>query len=165
MGLGQIFWLTTKAKKCGGFQLTEYTKNVENEVVRREKFYISELSGQPPRYKITTQNTPDMRQYLILLFVVFSLLSCSRDDEAYPENPKWLEDKITQMAGSAMPGIEVVAYKWNNMYFYHIMNPVSSCMYCDFYDYSGTKMVWSDDDFADFITYGEKVRVVWKKGY
>ncbi len=106
-----------------------------------------------------------MKQYLILFIIFFSTLSCAQNEEEYPENPKWLKDKIEQMAASAMPGIEVIAYKWNDGYYYHIMNPISSCMFCDFYDYRGNKIVWTDDDITDFNKHGKIVKVVWKKGY
>lgn len=105
-----------------------------------------------------------MKLRLILFLIVFSLLSCSQDDE-YPDTPKWLKNKIAQMEKDAIPGTEVVAYRWNDGYYYHIMNPVASCMFCDLYDYSGKKVEWTEDDFKDFHEHGEMINIVWKKPY
>lgn len=104
-----------------------------------------------------------MKHLLIFFILLFATLSCSRNDDDFPENPGWLNDRIAQMELNAIPGTEVIAYQWMDGYYYHIMNPVSSCLLCDVYDYSGNKIVWTDEDFIDFHTHGKMVKVVWRK--
>jgi hypothetical protein len=97
---------------------------------------------------------------LIFAFFLF-LLSCIKDNDT-PPNPGWLNDRISQLEGSAFHiGASVTLYKWNNEYYYHIINPISSCMFCDFYDYAGNKFEWTTELSGDFQKNAKMVMVVW----
>jgi len=62
-------------------------------------------------------------------------------------------------------GAAVYEYKWNDSYYFHIQNPVSSCMFCEVYNYDGVKIVWTDESFNDFMKNSQKLRVVWQRGF
>lgn len=99
----------------------------------------------------------------IALLFVFSLLlfSC---EEKFPENPDWLNEKITQMETPAYYfGTVVYAYEWNKDHYYLISIGLASCVMCEFYDYQGVKVVWTDDKIADFNKNGKKIKVVWQR--
>ena len=105
------------------------------------------------------------RLILFFLFVTIISCSCSSDDEDKAALPKWLWDKIEQMNNNSMPGMAVYEYKWKGSYYYNIVNPVSSCLFCDFYDYDGVKYQWTSEDIDDFNKNAELIREVWNKGY
>jgi hypothetical protein len=99
----------------------------------------------------------------IALLFIFSLLlfSC---EEKFPENPDWLNEKINQMETQPYYfGTVVYAYEWNKEHYYLISIGLSSCVMCEFYDYQGVKVVWTDDKIADFNKNGKKIKVVWQR--
>jgi hypothetical protein len=98
----------------------------------------------------------------MLLFTVF-LFSCATDDDTLPPNPRWLNDKIELLKVNGFPGTTVYAYHWKSTYFYYIMNPISSCAFCEFYSYSGTLNPIGSDDFDDFNENAKMVKAVWEK--
>jgi hypothetical protein len=103
----------------------------------------------------------------IALMVLFSLMlfSCEKDKN-FPENPDWLNEKISQMETPAYyVGTTVYAYKWNREYFYLISIGLSSCAMCEFYNYEGVKVEWTDDKIADFQKNGKRIKVVWQRGF
>jgi hypothetical protein len=103
----------------------------------------------------------------IALMVLFSLMlfSCEKDKN-FPENPDWLNEKISQMETPAYyVGTTVYAYKWNREYFYLISIGLSSCAMCEFYNYEGVKVEWTDDKIADFLKNGKRIKVVWQRGF
>lgn len=103
---------------------------------------------------------------LILIFIFsIALLSCERDNK-YPDNPDWLDAKISQM--ETLPyyaGTTVYAYKWDREYYYLISIPLSSCMMCEFYNYQGEKINWSEDKIADFQKNSKRLNIVWERGF
>ena len=105
-----------------------------------------------------------MNKIVFLFLLSFLVLSCERD-ENLPPNPEWLNTKISQLASSPLPGITINAYKWDNAYYYHVLNPISSCMFCEVYNYSGDLVTWTDDEFKDFINNGKLIKAVWEKGF
>jgi hypothetical protein len=98
--------------------------------------------------------------FLISLFVI----SCEKD-EKLPPNPDWLNTMISRLENSSLPGITINAYKWNKVYYYHVLNPISSCMFCEVYDYSGDLIRWSNEEIADFVKNGKLIKAVWEKGF
>lgn len=105
-----------------------------------------------------------MKKIALVFFVSLLIISCEKE-EKLPPNPEWLNTMISQMENSQLPGIVIYAYRWNEEYYYYISNPISSCMYCEIYDYTGTKVTWTNDEFEDFITNGKRIKAVWQKGY
>jgi hypothetical protein len=105
-----------------------------------------------------------MKKIAFLFLLSFLVISCEKEGKL-PPNPVWLNTMISQLENSQVPGIVIYAYKWNDNYYYYVSNPISSCMYCDIYDYSGVKVTWTDDELLDFTTYGNRIKAVWQKGY
>lgn len=106
-----------------------------------------------------------MRKKIIIYLIFLSILSCKKDnDEQMPDNPKWLNDKISMMDTSMYyKGTVVTMYKWTNEYFYLFSIPLSSCIMCDFYNYLGDKYLWSDDKLSDFQKNAIKIKIVWSE--
>ena len=102
---------------------------------------------------------------IAFVFLLSLLVTSCEKEEKLPPNPDWLNTMISQMENSPLPGIVIDAYKWNEEYYYHVSNPISSCLFCVIYDYSGAKVTWTDDEFEDFITNGKRIKAVWQKGF
>ncbi len=102
----------------------------------------------------------------VALMFLFSLMifSCKKEtDKKYPENPDWLTDKISQMkTADYYAGTIVYAYEWNNEYYYLISVPLSSCIWCDFFNYQGVKVEWTQDIIDDFPN-ARMIRIVWQR--
>ncbi len=105
-----------------------------------------------------------MKKIAIVFLLSLLVMSCEKD-EKLPPNPEWLNTMISQLENSPLPGISIYAYKWNENYYYRVSNPISSCLYCDMYDYSGARLTWTDDEFKDFETNGKLIKAVWEKGF
>jgi hypothetical protein len=103
-----------------------------------------------------------MKKIAFLFLLSFLVMSCEKE-EKLPPDPAWLNTMISQLENSQLPGIVIYAYKWNEKYYYYVLNPISSCAYCDTYDYAGVKVTWTDDEFLDFATNGKRIKAVWQK--
>lgn len=106
-----------------------------------------------------------MKKTALILFFFVLLVSCKKKDE-FPVNPDWLNARISEMETAFnFAGAAVYEYKWNDEYYFHIQNPISSCLFCEVYNYDGVKIVWTDETFNDFMKNGHKLRVVWQRGF
>jgi hypothetical protein len=105
-----------------------------------------------------------MQKVALVLILSIILFSCEKD-EKLPPNPEWLNTMITQLESSPFPGYVIWGYKWNEEYYYVVYNLISSCLYCETYDYSGTRVTWNDDEFEDFLKNGKQIKTVWEKGF
>ena len=106
-----------------------------------------------------------MRLPGILCFMVLITFSCCKDDDELDEVPNWLLAKIEQLENDSFPGWAIYEYKWNSSLFFHIVNPVSSCAFCEFYDYNGNKYEWTSDSFDDFQKNAVLLGTVWEEGF
>lgn len=106
-----------------------------------------------------------MKGNILVLLAVILLASCNKkNDRSYPENPQWLDDRISQMATAFdYVGTVVSAYEWNKEYYYLISIPISSCGMCEFYNYEGKKVEWTQDRIDDFQNNAKKVKIVWER--
>jgi len=102
---------------------------------------------------------------VILIGLSIAILACSKDnEEMIPENPKWLNDKISIMDTAIYyQGTVVTLYKWTNQYYYLFSIPFSSCIMCDFYNYKGVKFIWTDGKGEDFQKNAKKIKIVWSQ--
>ena len=105
-----------------------------------------------------------MKKLAFIFLLSFFVISCEKEEKV-PPNPEWLNTMIAQFENSQLPGIVIYAYKWNQEYYYYVSNPISSCVYCEVYDYSGIKITFNDDEFQDFITNAKRIKTVWEKGF
>lgn len=108
---------------------------------------------------------PNIMKKIAFVFLLPLLVLACEKEEKLPPNPAWLNTMISQLENSPLPGIVINAFKWNEEYYYHVSNPISSCAYCDVYDYAGERVIWTDDKFLDFVDNGKLIRVVWEKGF
>jgi hypothetical protein len=105
-----------------------------------------------------------MKKIAFFIFLLLLVISCKKD-EKLPPNPDWLNTKISQLESSPLPGLTINAYRWNEVYYYNVLNPISSCMFCEVYDYSGDLITLTGDEFKDFVDNGKLIKTVWQKGY
>jgi hypothetical protein len=104
-----------------------------------------------------------MKKFLLYFIFIVILFSCE-NEKKYPDSPDWLLTRISIMkTPDYYFGTSVYAYKWNREYFYLISIPLSSCMMCEFYNYSGNKVVWTEKNTLDFQKNGERIREVWHR--
>jgi len=107
-----------------------------------------------------------MKKCAFVFFCSLILISCRKDNEAFPENPDWLTDMISQMeTADYYAGTTVYAYEWNDEYYYLISIGLSSCAMCEFYNYQGVKVVWTQEKIDDFQKNGNRIKVVWERGF
>lgn len=106
-----------------------------------------------------------MKKIALMFFFSLILFSCKKEnDEKFPANPDWLTVKISQMeTADYYAGTVVYAYEWNNEYYYLISIGLSSCGFCEFYNYQGVKYVWTSDKIDDFQKNGKMIKVVWQR--
>lgn len=103
-----------------------------------------------------------MKKLALMGLFTLMLFSCEKDKN-FPENPDWLNAKISQMETSAnYAGTTVYAYEWNSEYYYLISIGLSSCAMCEFYNYQGVKVEWTDEKIADFQN-AKRIKVVWQR--
>jgi hypothetical protein len=105
-----------------------------------------------------------MKKIAFVFLLSLLVMSCEKD-EKLPPNPEWLNTMISQLENSPLPGISIYAYKWKENFYYWVSNPISSCMFCELYDYSGVKPSWTEDEFTDFVNNGKLIKAVWEKGF
>lgn len=105
-----------------------------------------------------------MKHVILLSFLLTFLVSCEKTELPYiPENPEWLEQKINELEdGPSYGGIKINIFLWNNEYYYHILNPISSCMFCELFSYQGEKIVWAEGMLNDFFENGKFIVCIWK---
>ena len=106
-----------------------------------------------------------MRRIVLMVFFSFMLFSCNKEnDEKFPANPDWLTDKISQMeTADYYVGTTVYAYEWNNEYYYLISIWLSSCAMCEFYNYQGVKVEWTQEKIDDFQKNAKRIKIVWQR--
>ncbi len=78
--------------------------------------------------------------------------------------PPWLQARIDSI--SANPeyyGTKVYRYTWHGVFFYYFMIPLSSCAYCDIYDWNGKRLHFgTDDEVIRFITEKSDGVLIWE---
>ena len=95
----------------------------------------------------------------------FMIFSCEKD-EKFPANPDWLNTKISQMeTPNYYVGTTISGYEWNKEYYYLVSIPLSSCAMCEFYNYQGSLVEWTNEKSADFQINGKKVKTIWKRDF
>ncbi len=110
-----------------------------------------------------------LKVIFISSFLFLAFISCNKGDITQPYNyerdtPEWLKEKIDSISVIQFyHGAKVYRYIWNRNYVYHIMIPISSCMYCEVYDYYGNKIEFTDDKmFSDFLNNKTGKVLVWE---
>jgi hypothetical protein len=89
-----------------------------------------------------------------------------RKTQEFPRESRLAKCKDISMDTSAFYAMAVVyAYEWDNEYYYLISNGLSSCAMCEFYNYQGEKVAWTDEKIADFQKNAKRIKVVWKGSF
>ncbi len=102
------------------------------------------------------------------MFLFLAFISCNKSDITQPYNyerdtPEWLKEKIDSISVIQFyHGAKVYRYTWNGNYVYHIMIPISSCAYCELYDYYGNKTEFTNDEFSDFLNTKTGEILIWE---
>ena len=107
-----------------------------------------------------------MKKIAFVLLCSLMVISCRKGNEEFPANPDWLTDKISQMeTADYYAGTTVYVYEWNNEYYYLISIGLSSCAMCEFYNYQGVKVEWTQEKIDDFQKNSKRIKVVWERGF
>ncbi len=103
-----------------------------------------------------------MLNYTRAFFILFLCFSCERySPPAFPENPLWLETRIKTIEAGTNFGYKINVYTWKEGYYYHIENMISSCMFCELYNYEGVEIRLSESEMNDFLANGKLIGTVW----
>lgn len=104
-----------------------------------------------------------MKKTALLILLSLLITACEKEEKP-PPNPEWLNSVITQME-DAIPGTAIYLYKWNGEFYYRISNPVSSCLYCTLYNYSGDLLILSAKSTEDFAGNARMIKLIWQKEF
>lgn len=108
---------------------------------------------------------------IITSLLLLPLSGCRNDTLVEPFNyerdtPVWLKEKIDSMSvDNRFVGTKVYRYEWKRNFMYHIMIPISSCVYCELYDQSSNKPQLDQVEFQDFLKNKKNVIVIWEWKY
>ena len=109
-----------------------------------------------------------LKVIFISSFLLLAFISCNKGDITQPydyerDTPVWLKEKIDSISVNQFyHGAKVYRYTWNRNYVYHIMIPISSCIYCELYDYYGNKIEFTENEFSDFLNNKTDETLVWE---
>lgn len=107
-----------------------------------------------------------MKYKLFGVLIFFVLFSCEKYSYTpLPANPAWLNVHIADLESETAFGKRIEVYLWRENYYYHFYNPVSSCLFCNFYDYYGNRYSWNWGDMENFFESSELLGYVWEDGY
>ncbi len=96
----------------------------------------------------------------LLALLVFGACEKQRFED---KNPTWLDQLIEEMEVKPYYGGSYInQYTWQNHFYYEITIPVSSCMYCDVYDYEGNRINWEENEIDDYLENRSKKLLIWK---
>jgi len=89
---------------------------------------------------------------LAILFISLVLLSACEKERYDDKNPKWLDQMIQEMENNPYyTGSSIERYTWKNNYYYEFTIPLSSCLYCDVYNFDGDRIDWQKNDIDDYL--------------
>jgi len=107
-----------------------------------------------------------MKKIAFLLLCSLILFSVRRDNEGLAAGPEWLNEMISEVeTADCYVGTTVYAFEWNNEYYYLISIGLSSCAMCEFYNYQGVKVEWTQEKIDDFQKNGNRIKLVWERGF
>jgi len=107
-----------------------------------------------------------------VMFVLLSIMivSCDGegDDSEYEicgkNDPDWFISLIESLEtdSTSFRNANVAEFEYNGESLFHVMNPLSSCLYCYVYDCDGNLVEWpSVDDFQDYEQNREYIAHLW----
>jgi len=103
------------------------------------------------------------KKILFIILIMATGISCEKYQfQDLPDNPAWLVERISELEASKQFGIRIDVYVWNEAYYYHFMNLISSCWFCDFWDYYGSRYEWQPGEMEDFFENGRLIGTTWK---
>jgi len=106
------------------------------------------------------------KKILFIILILLSGISCEKYQfQDLPENPSWLDERISDMEAAKQFGLRIDVYLWKDAYYYHFMNLISSCWFCDFWDYNGNRHEWLPGETEDFSENSRLIGTVWKSEF
>jgi hypothetical protein len=104
---------------------------------------------------------------IFMIACVAMIFKCTRDFEPLGSNgdqkmPNWLSNLIAERQNNPdFWGSMVYRHTWRNHYYYHFFIPISSCAYCEVYDYTGNKVDWHNNDLMDYSNNRKNEIIAW----
>ena len=103
-----------------------------------------------------------MKKVFTTIIILFLISSCEKFTfQPIPEDPLWLEEKISEIKAGTNFGYKIDVYLWNGEYYYHINSIISSCFFCNFYTYEGERYAWRASEMEDFFANSFFVGTAW----
>jgi len=103
-----------------------------------------------------------MKKTVLTVLIMLFLSTCEKqrfDDR----NPRWVEELIEDMETNPYYSYSVLSrYAWDNHFYYEIFNPISSCAYCDVFDYKGNRINWEEYDLEDYLQNRTDMVIIWR---
>ena len=59
-------------------------------------------------------------------------------------------------------GSKIYRHKYENEFYYHLEVPVSSCAYCDLYEFYGDKVSWSTNEIEEYLSNRKEEKIIWR---
>jgi hypothetical protein len=99
-----------------------------------------------------------------LLFLVFLLILSACEKQRFNDtNPRWVEELISEMEDDPYYQSSILSrYTWNEHFFYEIFNPISSCVYCEVFDYKGNRLNWEEYNLEDYLEHRTNQVIIWR---
>jgi len=105
-------------------------------------------------------------KFFVFLFCLIIISSCIRDNSIFnasDQNPEWLTQLISKIENDNYYfGAVIYRHQWHSKFYYHLMVPLDSCIYCRVYDANGNIIEWSDESFQDYIDNRRNEVVIWE---
>ena len=103
---------------------------------------------------------------IIILFLLISGYARSQSEDSAgvidaKEIPDWLKQKIIEMSiDEHYAHTKVFRYEKEGNFVFWINNPWSSCLYCELYNYDGTRL--SDESLREFLKTKDEPVLIWE---
>ena len=103
--------------------------------------------------------------FFVFIFCLITIFSCVRDHSIFnpsDQNPRWLTQLISEIENNNYyHGAVIYRHQWHYKFYYHLMVPLDSCIYCRVYDANGNIIEWSEESFQDYIDSRKNEVVIW----
>lgn len=102
-----------------------------------------------------------MKNLILISILVLFMSSCNKENN--PDNPQWLEELIIEIQNDEFyVGSKIYRHQYENEFYYHLEIPLSSCAFCNLYEFNGDQVIWSHEELEDYLKSREKEKIVWR---
>ena len=106
-----------------------------------------------------------IRIFFISSLTILLFLGCHRSaiTETSKNIPEWLQKTIDNLSNNRRNiGTKIYRYEWNEEYIYDLVDPSSSCIYCQIFDRNGKKIKFDYDTYKKFVEERKNSVLIWE---